>query len=341
MLPVVLGSLAFAAPIVHVTATPTGQTAPITAENLAIFAKEVERCVADASKGAGGEWFGTASGTWTPSVKVVEFESIVPQPDFDAWPVIGNCIGTGGQTYPYPGMGGFTLTIRPPQERTIVVTGTTPDLAEAVRQVALACTESSPSANGRFVLSRHGSTKLTEVYGDVLYQPNEALSSVATCVAARVGARTDAPVSTQGVVVTLGATGPAGGPASESVANGKSFKPKAMLVRNSKLNPDYLVIELREKKLTCDAAVNAKDLALFIHAPKTASTVEIGRDPYVAAWWGDRQHGREPVYASAAKIAANPDPASGTATATVEAAGPDSGQYGLPSTSFEGAYCFN
>lgn len=341
MLNLVLVSLAAAAPVVTVVATTSPQTAPITPENLAIFAGEVDRCVTAAGSGTGGAWYGTASGTWTPSVKVVEFESIVPQPDFDAWPVIGNCIGTGGQTYPYPGMGAFTLTIAPPKARSIVVTGTSPELAESVRQVALACNEASPGANGRFVLSRHGATKLTEVFGDVLYQPNDLLSAVASCVAARVGSRTDAPVSTQGVVVTLGITGGAAGPAAASVANGKSFKPKFMLVRNSKINPDYLVIELREKKLTCDAAVQSKDLALFVHAPKTASTVEIGRDPYVAAWWGDRQHGREPVYASTAKVVANPDPASGTASATIEAAGQDPTQYGLASTPFEGAYCFN
>jgi len=142
-------------------------------------------------------------------------------------------------------------------------------------------------------------------------------------------------------VVTLGSSGGASGPARASVAAGKTFKPKSMLVRNSKVNPDYLVIELREKKLTCDSAVYSKDLALFVHAPKTATTVEIGRDPYVAAWWGDRQHGREPVYASTAKVMANPNPASGTATATIEAAGQDPSQYGLVSTTFEGAYCFN
>lgn len=333
--------LTFAAPVVTVAAAPSPMTSPLTAENLAIFATEVERCVAEAGKGTGGAWYGTAKGTWTPSVQTVEFESIVPRPDFDAWPAIGNCIGTGKQQYPYPGMGAFSIKLAPAQSRPVVVAGTAPELAEEVRLVTLACIEGAPTANGRFVLSRHGSTKLADVFADVLYQPNDALAAVAFCVASRVGPRTDAPVSTQGVIVTLGVAGPAGSVATTTVANGKAFKPKSLLVRNSVVDPDYLILEIREKKTSCDSAVSSKDLALFVHAPKTADTVHIGRDPYIAAWWGDRQHGREPVYASNATIVANPNPGAGTASATLDVAGPDPSQYGLTNTTLDGVYCFN
>jgi hypothetical protein len=336
-------SSALAGAITTVAALPSTATSvnPLSAENLPIFTAEVVRCVEQARKEGAPAWYGTATGSWTPSVKTVQFDTVVPRADFDAWAPIANCVGTGGQTYPYPGSGAFTFTIAPEQTKQVSVGGMDPEIAEEVRLVALGCAEPHKAITGRFVLSRHGSTKLSEVYADVLYQPNEALLATAACVAGRVGPRTSAPTSTEGYVVSFGTAGPAVGPASKSVANGKAFAPKSLIVRNSPVDEGYLILELREKKLSCDAAVKSKDLAFFVHAPKTSATVEVGRDPYVAAWWGDRQNGREAVFASSAKISANPNAAAGTATATVEAAGPMPSEYGLLSTTVEGVYCFN